>query len=162
MRSRLNSTKPSSLLTKSELRNSSHSNTDLSTTSRRSNGAIPKPKKSGRLVLNCGKLTSVISPRAREKANPISFKPEVTKGLGFEDAEQDSVLLELADLLSVFPTKPRVRTTQRTVASEGLFKNTTRSAARLKPLKPIKFEKLISPSLIQKMRVKSSRTDLGS
>jgi hypothetical protein len=125
MRNRLNSANPTSLLTQSELRNSSQFNTDISNASRRSNGFISKQKKSGRLVLKCGKLTSVVSPRTREKANPISFEPGDTKGLGFEDAEQDSVLLELADLLSVLPAEPRVRTSQRTT----LLKHSTRSTA---------------------------------
>jgi hypothetical protein len=87
------------------------------------------------------------------EASVIQFKASDTRTLGFEDAEQDSVLLELADLLSRSLTRPKVRVThQRVVESTGTFKSIARTLAKLKPLNP---ESLRCPSIKASVKVKS-------
>lgn len=163
MRNRLSSAKHSSLLTKAQGRNSSASNLELTNTSRHSYGLslAGKAKKSTRRVLHCEKLSAhptEILDRLSAKTYRSPFKTEDTPSLGFEDAEHDSVLLELADLMSIVPAKPtRMKMSHRVVETEVPLKNSVRSLARLKPLNP---ESLMSPPLKNRTRAKTSRNGL--
>lgn len=144
MRTRLGSAKHSSLFTKSEVRNSSISHADLSNASRRSAGMtlIHKAKNSSRRILRCEKISAQPTARLEGKVSRMQFRSEETQSSGFEDAEQDSVLLELADLLSVAPAKlTKARMSHRTLVSKSTLKS-GRSLARLRPIKP---SILISP-----------------
>lgn len=141
MRNRLGSPKASSLTLHLEARSSY---TDLTNTSRHIYGLslAGKAKKSTRRILHCEKLLPHTSQRQLQRLEPVQSKGMLT--VGFDDAEQDSVLLKLADMLAAIPEKPRtIKARQRGVASDIPLKRTVKSIARLKPLNP---ETLISPA----------------
>lgn len=144
MRSRLSSGKRTSLLTKEEGRNSSITNLDPPIAVRRSlrTNQPSKAKKTTRRILNC---ELPMTPREHRRPMPIHFSSEDTEALSIDETEQDSVLLELVDLLSFEPVK-RIKQRQPigVAESESTLKKSVRALARVRPLK---LRSLISPTM---------------